>query len=66
VKKSVAGNLGGAAAHVVDVVALECDQVAGASEVDAPVVVSIAGGRVRADAVEVVVGDGDSVRRACS
>jgi hypothetical protein len=29
-------------------------------------VVSIAGGRVRADAVEVVVGDGHAVRGACS
>lgn len=46
---------------VVDVVALQGNEVAGSVEVDAPVVVSVAGGGVIGHAVDVVVGDGDAL-----
>jgi hypothetical protein len=61
VQQSVALDLGGAAAGVVDVVALHGDHVVGAIEVDAPVVVAVAGGRVVRETVDVAVGDGDAV-----
>lgn len=54
-------NLRRAAAGVVDVVALEGDQVVVAIEVDAPVVVAVAGGRVVRFTVDEGVGDGDAV-----
>lgn len=51
---------------MVDVVVLHGDHVAGSVEVDAPVVVAVAGGRVVGFAVEVVVGDGDAVVLLCA
>lgn len=54
-------NLGGAAASVVDVVALEGDKVVVAIEVDAPVVVAVAGGGVVGFTVDEGIGDGDAV-----
>ena len=47
VEKSVAADLGGAAGCVVDVVALEGDEIAAAGEVERPVVVVVAGGGPR-------------------
>jgi hypothetical protein len=61
VQVGVALDLGGAAAGLVEVVALERDLVAGAVQVDVPVVVVVAGGRVVGLAVDVVVGEGDAV-----
>ena len=58
VQKRVALHLRAPPAHVVDVVALQGNQVARAGEVEAPVVVSVAGCRVVGHAVEVAVGDG--------
>lgn len=57
VQHGVASELGGTAGEVVDVVVLEGDLVVGASEVQVPVVVSVAGGGVVALAVDVAVGD---------
>jgi len=51
---------------VVDVVSFHGDQVVGAIEVDAPVVVAIAGCGVGSDAVDVVVGESHAVRGAGS
>lgn len=62
VDERVSANLGGAARSVVDVVALQGDEVAGTGEVESPVVVTIAGGGPGGDTVELVVGDGDTVR----
>jgi hypothetical protein len=45
----------------VDVVPLEGDEVVGAGEVDAPVVVGVAGGGPGCCAVDVAVGDCDAV-----
>lgn len=56
-----AAELGGAAASVVDVVVLEGDGVALASEVDAPVVVGVALCGPAGAAVDEVVGDGYAV-----
>jgi hypothetical protein len=61
VQEGVALHLGGAAAGVVDVVALQGDQVVGAVQVDAPVVVAVAGGGVGGVAVDVAVGDGHAL-----
>jgi hypothetical protein len=61
VQVGVALDLGGAAAGLVQVVALHGDLVAGAVQVDVPVVVVVAGGRVVGLAVDVVVGEGDAV-----
>jgi hypothetical protein len=46
VKKSVALNLGAATAEMVDVVALESDEITRAIEVDTPVSVAVTGGAV--------------------
>lgn len=54
-QKGVTLNLGGASAGVVDVVALHGDEIAGAEEVDAPVVVAVAGGGVVAGTVDEAV-----------
>lgn len=54
-QKGVALDLGGASAGAVDVVALHGDEIAGAGEVDAPVVVAVAGGGPVAGAVDEVV-----------
>jgi hypothetical protein len=61
VQHSVTLDLGGTATGVVDVVALHGDHIAGASKVDTPVVVAVAGGRPVRDTVDVGVGDGDAV-----
>lgn len=61
VQVGVALDLGRAAAGLVQVVALQGDLVAGAVQVDVPVVVVVAGGRVVGFAVDVVVGEGDAV-----
>jgi hypothetical protein len=55
VEQGVAADLGGAARGVVDVVLLECDKVVGTGQVDAPVVVAVAGGRPAGCAVDVAV-----------
>lgn len=61
VQQHVARGLGRAARRVVDVVALERHQVARAGEVEAPVVVAIAGCAPRGRAVDLGVGDGHAV-----
>ena len=61
VEEGVAGNLRAAAAGVVDVVALESDQIVGASEVHGPVVVAVAGGRPGGRTIDFVVGDSDTI-----
>lgn len=61
VQHGVAADLGRAAARVVDVVALQGDLVVGASGVQRPVVVAVAGRRVVRLPVEFVVGEGDAV-----
>jgi hypothetical protein len=60
-EEGVALDLGATAAGVVDVVALHGDHVAGAIQVDTPVVVAVAGGGVVGFTVDVAVGDGDAV-----
>lgn len=60
-EESVVLDLGATAGGVVDVVALHGDQVGVTIEVDAPVVVAIAGGGVVGDTVNVVVGERDAV-----
>ena len=61
VQKCVAANLGASAACVVDVVALERDQVVRADHVECPVVVTVAGGGPAGASVELGVGDGNAV-----
>lgn len=61
VQQGVAADLGGAPRGVVDVVALEGNQVVGARQVQRPVVVVVAGGGPVGVAIEIVVGDGDAV-----
>jgi len=61
VQQGVTLNLRRAAAGVVDVVTLHSDQVVVAVEVDAPVVVAVAGGGVVGFAVNKGVGNGDAV-----
>lgn len=61
VEEGVAADLWGPPRGVVDVVALEGDEVVGAGEVEAPVVVTVAGGRPRGRAIYLGVGDGDTV-----
>ena len=60
-QQSVTLDLGTTTAGVVDVVALHGDHVAGAVEVDTPVVVTIASGRVVGFTVDERVGDGHAV-----
>lgn len=62
VQEGAASELGGSAREVVDVVVLEGDLVVRASEVQVPVVVSVASSRVVALAVDVAVGDADTAR----
>lgn len=57
-QEGVACHFGTAAREVVDVVCLHRDEVLRAGEVDAPISICVAGGRVRGGAVEVVVGEG--------
>lgn len=63
-EKGVALDFGTAATEMVDIVAFHGDQIVGSIQVNAPVVVAVAGGGVTADSVEVVVGDGHPVRSA--
>ena len=60
-KKGVLLDLGTATAKVMDVVALEGNEVAGASEVDAPVRVPVARGAVVRNTVEVAVRHGHAI-----
>lgn len=61
VQQSVTLNLGHAAAQVVEVVALKGDHVVAAVQVHAPVVMTVAGGRVVGATIDEGVGDGDAV-----
>lgn len=61
VEKRVAAYFRGAAADVVDVVALERDHVVGAGQVQGPVVLAVAGGGPGGGAVDLRVGDCDAV-----
>lgn len=61
VQQGVASDLGSATRGVVDVVALQGDQVVGASEVDSPVVVAVAGCAPACVAVELAVGERHAV-----
>lgn len=60
VKKGVALNLRATTGGVVDVVTLHGDHIVGTIEVDAPVVVAIAGSRPVAHTVDVVVGQSNA------
>jgi hypothetical protein len=64
-QKSVPADFRAATAHVVDIVPLQSDHVVRTSQVNAPVVVAIAGGGVGGHAVEVRIGNGYSVRGRC-
>lgn len=61
VQQSVTLDLGHAAAQVVEVVALESHHVVAAVQVHAPVVLTVAGGRVVGTTIDEGVGDGDTV-----
>jgi hypothetical protein len=61
VKECVTTDLGAAAGSVVDVVLLEGDKVVATGQVDSPVVVAVAGGGPTGCAVDVAVGDRDTV-----
>jgi hypothetical protein len=61
VQEGAALDLRGTTASVVDVVALHGDVVVGAVEVDTPVVVAVAGGRVVGGTVDEAVGDGHAL-----
>lgn len=65
-QKGVGLNLGTAATHVVDVVALQGDHIVRPGQVNAPVVVPITGGRVVGLSVEERVGYRHAVRGAIS
>lgn len=60
-QKSVALDLGGTSTGVVDVVALEGNEIAGSIKVDTPVVVSVAGSGVVAGTVDEAVGNSDTL-----
>lgn len=62
VEHGVSADLGGSAAGVVDVVALQGNLVVRAGRVQSPVVVTVAGRGVFGVAVKVVVRNGDAVR----
>lgn len=61
VQQGVSADLGSAAGGVVDVVPLHGDQVAGAGQVDGPVMVAVAGGAPAGVAVKLAVGEGHAV-----
>lgn len=61
VQKGVALDLGATAGGVIDVVALHGNQIVGSIEVDAPVVVTVAGSGVVGHTVDVVVGQRNAV-----
>ena len=60
----VSADLGAAAGGVVDVVVLHGDEVGGASQVDGPIVVAIAGGGPAGHTIELIVGEGHAIRGA--
>lgn len=60
-QNSITLNLGRTATGMIDIVTLEGDHIAGAIEIDTPVVVAVAGSRVVGFAVDEGVGDGDAV-----
>ncbi|KAI3481829.1 hypothetical protein L1887_55537 [Cichorium endivia] len=66
VEERVAADFGAAAAGVVDVVALEGYEVAGAGEVQSPVVVVVAGGGPGGGTVDLRVGNSDTLAGAVS
>lgn len=57
VEESVAGHLGATARGMVDIVVLEGDEIGGTGEVEAPVVMAVAGGRPGGGTVDLAVGD---------
>lgn len=61
VDQRVTTNLGAAARGVMDVVVLHGDEVGRASQVDSPVMVTVAGGRPAGRAIKLVVGEGHAV-----
>lgn len=61
VQEGASLDLGRTTAGVVDVVALQRDVVVGAVQVNSPVVIAVAGGRVTGRAVDVAVGDGHAL-----
>ena len=61
VQEGVTLHLGGTTTGVVDVVTLHGDEIARSIEVNAPVVVAVAGGGVVTDAVDKAVGDGNAL-----
>lgn len=63
-EESVALNLGRATRGVVNVVALKGNQIVGSSEVESPVMATIASGGPAGSTINVAVGDGDSARGA--
>lgn len=65
-QQSVTCDLRGTATGVVDVVTLHGDHVVGAVKEDAPIVMSIAGGRVVRDTIDIAVGYGDAVVSLCA
>lgn len=60
-EQSIALNLGAATTKVVDVVALESDEIIRSIEIHTPVSVAITCGTVRGDTIKVGVGDSDAV-----
>lgn len=65
-EEGVPANLRGPPGGVVNVVALQGDEVVGAGKVESPVVVPVTGGRPGGGAVYLGVGDGDAVRSLIS
>lgn len=61
VQEGAALDLGRTTAGVVNVVSLQRDIVVGTVQVDSPVVITVAGGRVTGRAVDVAVGDGHAL-----
>jgi hypothetical protein len=61
VEERVAADLGGAAGGVVDVVLLQGDEVVGASQINTPIVLAVAGSGPGCCAINVAVGNGDAV-----
>lgn len=61
VQEGAALDLGRTTAGVVNVVTLHRDVVVGTVQVDSPVVIAVAGGRVTGRAVDVAVGDGHAL-----
>jgi hypothetical protein len=62
VEERVACDLRGAARSMVNVVLLECDEVVGAGEVHAPIMMAITRRRPARGTIDLAVGNGDAVR----